>query len=121
MHCDARRIAIVGSRRRADQHNVVAFVASLPAGVVVVSGGCRGVDTWAAEAARARGLAVVEHRPGGTGVRTRAEAVRRYHERNARVVADADMVVAFVAEDRKGGTENTIRHAKRAGKPVEIR
>jgi hypothetical protein len=54
-------------------------------------------------------------------VRTRTEAVRRYHERNARVVADADMVVAFVAEDRKGGTENTIRDAKRAGKPVEIR
>jgi predicted Rossmann fold nucleotide-binding protein DprA/Smf involved in DNA uptake len=121
MECEAKRIAIVGARARTDQHNVVAFVASLPAGVTVVSGGCRGVDTWAAEAARARGLAVVEHRPDGTGVRTRAEAVRRYHERNALVVADADMVVAFVAADRKGGTENTIRHARRAGKPVEIR
>lgn len=121
MDCEARRIAIVGSRSRTDQQAVVAFVASLPTGVTVVSGGCHGVDTWAAEAARARGLDVMEHRPDATGVRSRGEAVRRYHERNARVVADADMVVAFVAVDRKGGTENTIRHAIRAGKPVEIR
>jgi predicted Rossmann fold nucleotide-binding protein DprA/Smf involved in DNA uptake len=121
MGCSAMRVAIVGSRSRTDQHNVAAFVAGLPADAVVVSGACRGVDTWAVEAARARGLAVAEHRPDATGVRSRGEVVRRYHERNARVVADADMVVAFVSADRKGGTENTIRHARRAGKPVEFR
>lgn len=115
------RVAIVGSRRRADRASIDAFVAGLPGGAVVVSGGCRGVDTWAAEAARARGLAVIEHLPDLAGIRSRGEAVRRYHARNARVVADADMVVAFVSPDRKGGTENTIGHARRAGKPVEIR
>ncbi len=95
-------------------------VAALPAGTVVVSGGCRGVDSWAAEAARARGLAVVEHLPDLDGVRNRGEVARRHHERNRRIVDDADRVLAFVSANRKGGTENTIRHALNAGKPVEI-
>ena len=115
------RVAIVGSRRRTDRASVDSYVASLPGGAVVISGGCRGVDTWAAAAARARGLAVIEHRPDLSGIRSRGEAVRRYHARNARVVADADVLVAFVSPNRKGGTENTINHARRAGKPVEIR
>jgi len=96
-------------------------VGSLPAGTMVVSGGCRGVDSWAAEAARARGLAVVEHLPDLDGVRNRGEVARRHHERNKRIVDDADRVLAFVSADRKGGTENTISHAITTGKPVEIR
>lgn len=95
-------------------------VASLSAGTVVVSGGCRGVDSWAAEVARARGLAVVEHLPDLDGVRSRGEVARRHHERNRRIVDDADIVLAFVSADRKGGTENTISHALATGKPVEI-
>jgi hypothetical protein len=34
---------------------------------------------------------------------------------------DCDRVVAFVASDRKGGTEDTIKRALKAAKPVEIR
>jgi hypothetical protein len=30
-------------------------------------------------------------------------------------------IIAFVAPDRTGGTEDTIRRAERAGKPVELR
>jgi hypothetical protein len=36
-------------------------------------------------------------------------------------VDDSDRIIAFVAADRTGGTEDTIRRAKRAGKPVELR
>jgi hypothetical protein len=37
------------------------------------------------------------------------------------VAKDCDRAVAFVASDRKGGTEDTIKRALKAGKPVEIR
>lgn len=115
------RVAVVGSRRRRDRDAVAAYVAALPAGTVIVSGGAAGPDTFAEEAGRACGLAVVVHRPDLAAVRNRGEAARRYHDRNQRVVEDADRVVAFVAADRRGGTEDTIRRARRAGKPVEIR
>ncbi len=114
------RVAIVGSRRRTDAEAVYRYVANLPADCVVVSGGAVGPDTWAVEAAKARGLAFTEHLPDLAGVHSRGEATRRYHERNQRIVDDCDRVVAFVDSGRKGGTEDTIRRAQRAGKPVEI-
>jgi hypothetical protein len=79
------------------------------------------VDTWAAEAARGRGLAVVEHLPDLSGVRVRGEASRRYHERNERIAQDCDRMIAFPSADRTGGTEDAIRRAARHGKPVELR
>ena len=36
------------------------------------------------------------------------------------IAAACDVLIAFVAHDRKGGTENTIEHARRLGKPVRI-
>jgi hypothetical protein len=33
---------------------------------------------------------------------------------------DADRIIGFAAPDRRGVIENTIRHVKRAGKPVEL-
>jgi predicted Rossmann fold nucleotide-binding protein DprA/Smf involved in DNA uptake len=117
---DHQRVGIVGSRQRTDRESVEAFVRSLPTGCVVVSGGARGVDTWAVEAARARGLEVREHLPDLSGVKNRHEATRRYYARNEIVANDCDMLVAFVATDRRGGTEDTIRRAEAAGKPVVI-
>jgi hypothetical protein len=76
---------------------------------------------FAAEAARACGLAVIEHLPDLDGCKARHEFTKRYYARNQRVVDDAERVVAFVAPDRKGGTEDTIRRALKAGKPVTLR
>jgi len=89
--------------------------------VRVVSGGCRGVDTWAIERAAARGLATTVHKPNLEGVKSRGMAARRMHERNQVVVDDVDMVIAFVASSREGGTEDTIRRAIAAQKPVILR
>lgn len=114
------RVAIVGSRRRVDREAVAAFVAALPADAVVITGGAEGPDTWAEEAARARGLDVVLHRPALDGVRNRGEAARRYHDRNKRIASDCDRMAAFVAPARRGGTENAIEHARTLGKPVEV-
>ena len=115
------RIAIVGSRKRLDRSSVEKAVAGLPPEAVVVSGGCRGVDAWAASAARFCGLAVVEHRPDLSGVRNRGEAARRYHDRNQIIADDCDRMIAFPSEDRTGGTEDAIRRAEALGKPVELR
>lgn len=116
------RVAIVGSRRRGDLASVEATVNDLPGDVVVVSGGCAGPDVWAAAAARARGLPAVEHLPALPAAGSPSWVfARAYHDRNQRVVDDCDRLIAFVAPDRRGGTEDTIRRARRAGKPVEIR
>lgn len=111
----------MGSRRWRDRAAVEAAVAALPAGTVVVSGGCRGVDTWAVEAARQRGLEVVVHRPDLVGVRSRGVAAARYHARNQRIVDDCERVIAFRRAEGRGGTEDAIRRARAAGIPVEVR
>jgi predicted Rossmann fold nucleotide-binding protein DprA/Smf involved in DNA uptake len=115
------RIAIVGSRRRTDRESVVACVAELAPDTVVVTGGARGPDQWAEEAGLARGLAVVACKPDLAGVRGRWEAAERHYARNQRIVDEADRIIAFVAPDRRGGTEDTIRRAECAGKPVDVR
>jgi predicted Rossmann fold nucleotide-binding protein DprA/Smf involved in DNA uptake len=113
-------IAIVGSRRRSDKQLVVDYVNSLDETAKVISGGCEGVDSWAIEAAMARGLKWQVFFPDLSDARTYYERCNRYYSRNHKVVLNSDMVVAFVSKDRKGGTENTISWAKKENKPVII-
>ena len=115
-----RRVGIVGSRRRTDRQSVEAFVRALPADAVVISGGAKGPDSWAEAAARARGLGVQVFLPDLDGVRGRGEATRRYYARNQQIVDAATELAAFVAEDSKGGTEDTIRRAEAKGLPVTL-
>ena len=115
------RIAVVGSRRRTDREAVETCIADLAPGTVVITGGARGPDCWADQAARARGLEVVVHQPDLGGVHARWQAAERFYARNQRIVDDSDRVIASVAPDRTGGTEDTIRRAVRAGKPVQVR
>lgn len=108
------RVAIVGSRGYRYMHLVRDFVASLPAGAVVVSGGALGVDSVAAQAAEACGLEVVIHHADWARRGRRAGP-----ERNARMVADADEVVAFW-DGSSRGTADTISRARAAGKPLRV-
>jgi hypothetical protein len=115
------RVAIVGGRWRSDRGAVEACIAALPPGTVIVSGGCRGPDQWAGEAAHARGLECFEHLPDLAGVRGRGEAARRCHDRDQAIVEDCDRLVSFVAPDRTGGAEDAIQRAVRAALKVELR
>lgn len=115
------KVAVVGSRSRTDRHAVEAAVQSLPADAIVVSGGCEGPDQWAVTAARGRGLRVVEHLPDLAGCKQHFEFTKAYHARNQHVVDDCDQVIAFVSDNRKGGTEDTIRRARKAGRFIDIR
>ena len=114
-------VGIVGSRRWKSKKAIESLVNTFPADTTVVSGGARGVDSWAAEFARKRGLKVVEFLPDlPSNGNPRWEYTKAYHARNRQIAEHSHVVYAFVALDRKGGTENTIKYAKELGVPVNI-
>lgn len=111
------RVAIVGSRNYPQMDKVWTLIERLakkdPA-VIIVSGGARGVDTVAAAAARIAGLAVEELLPDWTRYGNEAG-----FERNTRIVAVADRVIAFW-DGASGGTRDTLEKARLLGKPVLV-
>lgn len=122
-----RRVGIVGTRppvmptpAESEEHRVICemvvrFVRELPDDVVVVSGGAIGVDRAAAQAARARGLTVVEHLPDYmTYSREKAPL-----ERNTVLVADCTELAAFPSR-RSSGTWDAVRKAQKQGIPVTV-
>jgi 8-oxo-dGTP pyrophosphatase MutT (NUDIX family) len=118
---DGRRIGIVGSRRWSDRAAVENLVYTLPLNSTIVSGGCRGVDTWAREAAEERGIQVVEYLPALPPAGSPPwEFTKAYHSRNRQIAENIDVLYAFVTEDRRGGTENTIKHAMKLDVRVEV-
>lgn len=96
--------------------DVVEYVASLPEGSVVVSGGARGVDSVAAEAARARGLEVVEHLPDYERHGSKMAPLVR----NILIVDDSDEIVAFPAS-WSTGTWHAIGIARDKDKSVCVK
>jgi hypothetical protein len=113
------KVAIIGSRtfphpewaRRCVERYVLMLLDSSDA---VVSGGARGVDSWAADAARQRGLQVIEHLPDwdkhgkGAGFK-----------RNYQIVFGCDRVVAFWDGSSKG-TAHTLSIARSEQKEVLV-
>lgn len=81
------------------------FVTHLEGDITVVSGGAKGVDTWALDAARERGFETIEILPNwkkyGRGA--------GFH-RNTEIVRAADDVVAFW-DQVSNGTFDTIKKA----------
>lgn len=113
------RHAIVGSREYADLAQVERYVRSLPLDTVIVSGGARGVDFWAAEIAKRRGMPPpVElfaewHRYG-----KRAGPLR-----NQLVVDGCDILTAFLdisSLNGSPGTHDVVRRATYAGKLFKV-
>ena len=104
------KIAIVGSRTiRAV--NLDGFVF---AGDEIVSGGAVGVDSFAAEYARAHGLPLTEFLPNYKEFGRAAPIVR-----NKRIVDYADKVVVFWDGSSRGAL-SVIKYAKKVGKPCEV-
>lgn len=113
------RVAIVGSRdfpfgyASSARGTVREVVRNLPPETVIVSGGARGVDLWAAEFAVFYGLQTELHLPDWSKGRGAGYA------RNALIVADCDRVIA-IWDGKSKGTAHTVSLARRAGKPVEV-
>jgi len=114
------KIGIIGSRRRTNKEEVIRLVDTLKKTDIVVSGGCKGVDTWAVERARERLMAVIIHTPDLKDIKSRGDMIQRYYDRNKKIAETCDILYAFVAKDRTGGSENTISYAEKFKKKVII-
>jgi len=108
------RVAVVGSREYPDRAVVAAFVDALADGTVVVSGGARGVDLWAEEAAKAHGLETLVFRADW-----KRHGPAAGPRRNAEIAAHADRMTAFW-DGSSRGTLNAIVNAHERGVPIAV-
>jgi hypothetical protein len=109
-------VAIVGSRTGVNEQAVRRFVRSLAQkhpGASVVSGGARGVDSWAEDEARRLDMPRLVYLPDWERFGKSAG-----FRRNSEIVNAADVVVAFTTGSR--GTAHTISLARAAAKPVHV-
>lgn len=116
---DYKIIGIVGSRRRNSANDLVLCCIELDKifndGDWIVSGGCPlGGDSFAEHIAKARGMSIIIHYPN----KQRDGIPDCYFARNTLIARDCDVLIALVAEDRKGGTEDTVKKALKLGKLV---
>jgi len=119
-----RKFAIVGSRRYQNESAVrklVRDLASKHQEIMIVSGGARGPDTWAENEAESLGIPCISYRAFKVGKWDAPDWEWGFilRGRNSSVVELADEIHAFVAPNRKGGTEDTISKAKsKKNKPI---
>ena len=113
-------IGIVGARKYRDRQSVIELVRSLPEDAIIVTSSCRGVCTWAGEAAITGGFRVRLYTPDLTGIQSHADVVERYYRRNRLLIAACDIVHAFISNEDgfTGGTKYEVQYAKRLGKEV---
>ena len=111
------KIAIVGSRGFSDKD----FIQGLTYKLIrdgelteFISGGARGVDTWAQEIAEDFELKKTIFKPDWDKYGKQAGYLR-----NELIVKEADMVLAFW-DGKSKGTKHSINLAIKAGKPLNI-
>lgn len=102
-------IGIIGSRRRNTEQDLylteMAFLSAYRKGDTIVSGGCpKGGDRFAERLALIYDVPIKIHK-AEWDLRGRSAGFYR----NTFIARDADILIVCVAEDRKGGTEDTIR------------
>lgn len=113
------KVGIVGGREFPSLGLVKSFVEAMPEGANVVSGGARGVDSVAEQAAKQRGWQPeIKHAIFQKGA-PRGEVVAALFARNSKIVEASDVVVAFW-DGLSAGTRDTITKAKNANKRVFI-
>lgn len=102
-------IGIIGSRRRNTQDDLIAvelaFLSIYQQGDHIVSGGCdTGGDRFAEYLAKKHQVTILIHYAQWKRHGKSAGFVR-----NGDIAADSDLLIACVATDRTGGTEDTIK------------
>lgn len=111
-----KKIGIVGTRRRdnPEAYNKVeeSFLEIYEEGDWIVSGGCgKGGDRFAEVIAKKFGIPILIFFPNWNKYNTGAGFVR-----NRDIAIHSDVLIACVAKDRKGGTENTISNFRKNNK-----
>lgn len=123
-------IGIVGSRRRDSEMDYLKLLKAFwnvvndrvlvgklgQVEIRLVSGGCpKGGDRFAEKIAKDNGFTITIHYPDWDQYQRAAGFVR-----NTKIAEDCDILIAVVADDRTGGTEDTIKKAKKFKKKVYI-
>lgn len=108
-----KRIGIVGTRRRhspaAFAKIEIAFFRLYHEGDMIISGGCpEGGDQFAEKIAEKHDIPIAVFK-ANWGKYGRGAG----YKRNAYIAAHSTHLIACVADDRKGGTEDTIRRFRR--------
>jgi len=111
-----KKIGIVGSRRRYSREDYILikdkFLKYYEDGDIIVSGGCKtGADRFAETIARDLGITIIIHHADWKNNGKTAGFIR-----NTKIAEDSDILLACVSEDRKGGTEDTIKKYEKLGK-----
>jgi len=109
-----KRIAIVGSRDFKELHRVRRYIWDLSKLATIVSGGARGVDQAAEDAAKQTGHQFVVYRADWDKHGKSAGMIR-----NAEIVANCDKLVAFW-DGKSRGTKNSIERALQASHVREV-
>jgi hypothetical protein len=108
------RIAVVGSRDFPSEKMVgEVLAATLNPWNVVISGGAKGPDTWAASYADNMDIPCCVHKPDWSKGKAAGLA------RNTTIVRDSDAVLAFW-DGKSRGTLDSIQKAKALGKVVVV-
>ena len=118
------KVGVVGSRRRNSRDDFYMVRNSMKEvveeygkeNVTFVSGGCpKGADNFAEQISEQLGTKIIIHKPDKTTLDKElmkhnpkaAYAIINF-ARNTLIAEDSDILIACVAPDRKGGTEDTI-------------
>lgn len=82
----------------------------------VITGGARGIDTLAFQAAERAGIRNIQFLPDRTKFRGKT-ILRAFQARNEQIVNVCDVLIA-VWDGRSRGTENTLVYAQKVNKPA---
>lgn len=112
------KIGIVGSRRRDTEEDFrqceKIFLSLYKEGDEIISGGCpKGGDRMAEVIAKKYGIPIKIYFPNWEKHGKAAGFVR-----NTKIAEESDVLIAIVASDRAGGTEDTIKKADKLGKKI---
>ena len=114
-----KKIGIIGTRRRDTEEDYILvrdkFLEVYEPGDLIVSGGCKqGGDRFAEVIAKNFDIPIILYKPEPVAPGSpRWMYAKTNYARNTLVAKASDIIIACVASDRKGGTEDTIEKFKK--------
>lgn len=109
------KYAVVGNREGFSKEKVFEELdMRIKEGDVIISGGAKGVDSYAEEYAIENNIKFIVYKPDYS-----LPSPERYFKRNLKIIEDCDSLIAF-NKKTISGTINTINSARRLNKSIII-